>query len=266
MITPKLEEYILSGKAFLKTHTHSLGMYGQIILPLDSYAVITKIIWYPFLDPNSKPEATKRVKNVLSDFQEYQLAIRSIKSKNYYVYRNSLDVTLLQSPPEEPVTMETEWENAKRYILLQPKAPIIQDVYLVHETKIDIIISRMIGQKDTENSFTYGLLNNTANQPNSPQGIGDIPVALGDNVYFWPFQILDYQPPNVQNTNLNPTTYYSPEYKQMYAYEDGGEQRSELSNWDGTPFVLATRALCTPLVTFEYVVVQKNVGQKIVGG
>ena len=88
MLTPHLENLIHEGKALYKTAVLGVGVVSTIVVPDNSYAVITDILYYPYLDNNKPPYGTPE-EMMTAPFIN-QVWIRSKLGNNHFVFRPSI--------------------------------------------------------------------------------------------------------------------------------------------------------------------------------
>lgn len=215
MITPRLEKALLAGWATFKVVNHAFGVWGSITIPKGSTFIITHIKWNHFLNP--LPRGKSFTYGDLLRDTEYQLKVDCNKNINYLIFKNKFDFKI--TDPAFTFNNGTPFnkDNFLKYIFPIHAQPIIQDVFFVAEEFINITITRNVYQ-DTV-AATMGNLNKSANQQNSPVGIGDLNVLLHQQMTEIGGNIMEYVPPQYKAANLTappqPQTFES--YMQPYS-------------------------------------------------
>lgn len=263
MITPNLERLILGGQAFFKVHNHAFGMFGRIPVDQGKIAIITKIIWHPFLNPEIFPTSSITLNNDLFWNSEYQLKIDSKPGTNYYQFRNNLKYTYTGPIPFDMSTAMTADEFVK-YVALQPGEPVEFDTFLMCSDYIKLTISR--------NTFPLDSLDAPVSHPvaaaseeNSPLGVNNV-------------NVLDYL--KLVTLGANPIQYYNPAGKEYMGLPnpiptDGKYREFNYVRNIADHDLLSVPALaslmdfgllyfCFPLVTFHVVYVNKDVADSII--
>lgn len=121
MITPKLEQLILCGKAFFKTAVIG-GSKTTIDIDNDRFIIITDITYLPYGNPATTLNLTADVNTQLSIYGE--------RGFNHYIFANarSYGVTYFNS---DPGTMTREESSNK-----MPLSPQKIDCYILHTTQV----------------------------------------------------------------------------------------------------------------------------------
>lgn len=162
MLSPLLEQLVLSNQATLKTHNHGVGGVGTILVPKGKQIIITQIIWNPFID----------VKNLVNNKDVFQqsgaflhtLKLRNKGNKYAYTFRDSFDY---------PIKIEggTIFDN-----FVIPKQPVIINTYLPFiEGNVDIDIMKFENFKNWQ--VLPSVLPESTIEPKPGEGYGTIATA-----------------------------------------------------------------------------------------
>lgn len=170
-----LEKLVLQGKAQFRVMNHAFGSFGRIMLPNESFAVITKIIWYPFLQAFDE-DITNLSYADYFQYNEWQLKIDGKKSLNYYQFRNNLEYYITDPTYKFKLSDAVVESDLNDYFLFKQGNPIIIDTYLVCQDYIKLTITRNIQAVSVGGLFTQ--LNASANEPTPPNGVGGQNVLL----------------------------------------------------------------------------------------
>lgn len=176
MLTPKLEELIFSGQAVYKTAVMGIGMAQAIVIPQNSYAVITDLHIQPFKDTNDGSYP-----NVLEYYNaDYinQVWIRSRLGNNHFVIRPNTTNVHQQAALQHLVSMQSEHFNT----------------YLIHDGVIRFTWNHLESPPQWT-SIDNNPLQDISNEESA--GLGTASISPGYNtvkqVQFGTLQ--NYQPP-----------------------------------------------------------------------
>jgi len=100
MVTPKLEELILKGRAFFKTFVAGGGQKSTLTFGDDRFIVITDLIYFPM---NVKTEGG----SVTNENANTQVSIYGNRGFNHYIFRNHLSAQSNQHQAISPVKIDT---------------------------------------------------------------------------------------------------------------------------------------------------------------
>lgn len=258
MITPLLEKAILKGMAKVDYVSHALGMFGRIPVGSGKLAVITKITWWPFINPMIEG-ADPQTPTWANFFKwcEYQLKIDSGKGTHYIPFKNSIKVVNLDNTKAIDLTQnmsDTDFE----FMLLQPGEPVVKDVYIPISDFCKLTISRNAAIIGT--GSVSGLVDAAANEKNVPEGVADVQVAVEIDLQTLAGSSQLYSPPSEEYTGLNnpAATKKYPYFQGIIPRVPGVSWESEISP-DGATIGASLTGPCQPLVTFEVVYINKNV-------
>jgi hypothetical protein len=185
MITPRIEKAILSGWATYRKINHAFSSFGSIAIPKGHTAIILDISWHHFIDVSPKPEFSPWLETLenLQKYSEYQLKIDGKKSLNYLEYRNIFKFVItnprLAIDITEPFSAYELILN--KYILPIHSQPIQKDVFFVCENYINLSITKNVYINNVNDNYTQ--LNPKANQPPTPNGLGNLPVTTAANFF-----------------------------------------------------------------------------------
>ena len=121
MLTPYLEALIQKGQATYKTAVTGWGNAASIIVPSNNYAVITDLLYYPFIPTE---DGYYNGKTMWNDLFINQIWIRSKLGNNHFVIRPSITYEHLDGGEVYPSI-----------------APIKIDTYLIHDSTIKFTYS-----------------------------------------------------------------------------------------------------------------------------
>ena len=266
MITPILEKLLFKGAAKNKTFTMAYGTHAHLDIPANSFIVIHKVIFYPFINPKDYnpripeppgPIATFPVetwKQFANDI-EYQLKIESDKENPFfYQFRNGLDLYFLGNTNSVNLdeTIEADFFNKK--VLIQPKAPIILDTFITSYDYFNFTLTR---NSLKIASTLYAPVNEYANEKNMPTGIANENVLLTADLT-GTGTTETYNPA----TEKEITGYILPadntvNYQQLYERQTPGNYSSFIAD-PTRAFFPDSDKTTNPLITFEYCVIQLN--------
>ena len=258
MITPILEKLLINGSAKNKTFSMAYGTHAHLDIPENSFIVIHKIIFYPFINPHifDPREETKFPTETWKQFFnscEYQLKIQSDKENPFfYQFRNGIDITFLKSNFEANLPMTQDDFN--KHTILTPKAPIILDTFVTSYDYFNFTLTRNVLKLTGTN---YNSVNEYAVEDIPPTGIATQGVLLYGNLTgtttsetynpATPKEVTGYALPN--NNTIN--------YQQLYDPQTPGNYGSFIA--DPTFLMLEESDKTTfPLITFEYCQIQLN--------
>lgn len=257
MITPILEKLLMNGAAKNKTFSMAYGSHAHLDIPYNSFIVIHKIIFYPFLNPRIYDEGhttfpIETWKELFNDC-EYQLKIQSDKENPFfYQFRNGLDFYFLKNNFQANENIEEDFFN--RNILIQPKAPIILDTFITSYDYFNFTLTRNALKLVSTN---YAPVNEYANEQNPPAGINGQNVLLAANLLgntatetynpATPKEITGYALPGNNVTN----------YQQNIDRQTPGNYNSFIANPIKT-YLADSDKTTNPLITFEYCIIQLN--------
>jgi hypothetical protein len=263
MITPILERLLLQGDANFTVWNHSLGMFGRIPAQDGKVTVITKIIWYPFVD---YPENALGGTMTWLDFMrsnEYQLKIESGKNVTYYPIRNSISLT-----NASPFTVAVDLQNlinGSDYsgIVIELGDPLIIDTFILASGEIKLTISR--------NPFTTfvnntGLLAGQATEKPAPNGVANIPLLRRSQQLASGGANQFYNPPSNEYSGVASGGARNQEnYILDIVPQSGAVLNSQLNYPDGGGAATATPIITKnlPLVSFHCVFINKEAADKI---
>lgn len=257
MITPILEKLLFTGGAKNKTFTMAYGSYAHLDIPDNSFIVIHKIIFYPFLNPRKyNPRElgfpVQTWKDFLNDC-EYQLKIQSDKENPFlYQFRNGVNVQFIKNNFNLDENIDPDQFN--KYTILTPKEPIILDTFITSYDYFNFTLTRNAGQI---NNVNYNTVNEYANEDPLPIGIANQPVLLSADLSAT-FQVTNYNPPTPKEVN----GYILPgantvNYQHLYEPSSPGNFGSFIANPDWSAFPFSDKTT-NPLITFEYCQIQLN--------
>jgi len=255
MITPLLEKLILKGEAQFQTMSHAFGMLERFSIPTQRVGIITKIIWWNFMNRDFLQAHTW---NELFNRPEYQLRIESENGQTWYHFRNTINWTW--TDPLNALDLSTNISDAKfNFLLWQPGPPVQIDTYIPVTGNIKSVVSRNAIEVFTNNE---GNVNAKANEQNAPNGVGNLNLLLRSKMQDRYANYTEfYAPPSDDWTGLAapvpPDRNFTQGYKVDYMPRvGGGTANSELS-MPGAFSVPSAYVQC-PLVTYEMVTINKN--------
>lgn len=160
MLTPKLEELILCGKAFFKTAVVG-GTKTTIDIDNDRFIIITDITYLPFNWDNASSYAN----NVNT-----QISIYGERGFNHYIFRN------------KKLNENAVFDNSGIVIGLVGETAEIQkiDTYLLHTTQVGFSFINMFRLPAT--TLSIPAFNNPAYEPPLDYGKDGLPGALNVDV------------------------------------------------------------------------------------
>lgn len=260
MITPILEKLLLTGKAKNKIFHIGFGSFAQLLIPNDCYIVIHKIYWNGWL--NQKPENITDINwKQFFAYNEYALKIQSDKeSPLYYQFRNEVNFQwFFNGDPANTLKLLNAPINTAQfddYILMTPKKPIIYDTFITANDYLNFTILR---NALTPAAINYGSVTSYANEKNPPSGINGARVLLD----------MTLTGTGGSSTTINPVnkkcdpvpvlpTDTTENYCQAIDPQTPGDNGSLMSNPIGGIKLKYTEYVTNPLISFEYVIVQKN--------
>ena len=128
MLTPKLEQLILSGAASYRTFV--AGGTNRHILNVgsDRFIVITDLTFFNFAPKDPLNLNQTALKKAFDELSLFQVRIKSYKSENTFVFRNNFYVS-------------TENQGATIKYVLAPHGSTKLDTYLIHTNDVAIIFS-----------------------------------------------------------------------------------------------------------------------------
>jgi len=159
MLTPYLESLIHAGKAMYKTNVMGLGQATAIVIPQNSYAVITDILYYPYIDADQFTGPPTELYNT-NGFNN-QVWIRSRLGNNHYVFRPEISDLHVDGGTSFPAI-----------------SPIQVNTYLVHDGVIRFTCS-MMDNPNVWISVDNNPLQDISNEESA--GIGSAGIAPGYN-------------------------------------------------------------------------------------
>lgn len=189
MITPIIEKWLLNGVASFHVHNHAFSNFGRIPCPSGKVAIITKIIWYPFI---SAPYRAGVVTwNQYFRTNEYMLKVDGNKTVATYMIRNNVTFTLMN--PAAPVDMDAVIAASDYAKLnIQPGDPFTIDTFIVCENEIKLTIAH--NSFLLNNTFSFSNVPQVAGENNPPNGMNGLSadsvntmVDFGNTMYYYPF-------------------------------------------------------------------------------
>jgi hypothetical protein len=264
MITPQLERWILNGTASVSIHSHALSMAGRIPCGKGKLAIITKIIWYPFVNPVRPVSLATMTYAEFFRYCEYALKIESASNTVIYNFRNNLKMSYA-SAGTIPMTNVVNAAGVGAWAIL-PGDPIILDTFICCTGSIKLAISRnaMLDSFPTNNN---GTLAKTANQAAAPDGIGSNSLlrqiqmqAIGGRNFY-------YEPPSSEFSGVTPPAGTQRDI-QTYVHDIQEEAASNFGSGfstvgDVNHWPLNQPTITHPLVNFEVVYVNKEIADKL---
>jgi len=191
MLTPKLEDLIFSGQAMYKTAAMGIGMAQAIVIPQNSYAVITDLHIQPFKD--TETAAYEDMETYYQQNYINQVWIRSRLGNNHFVIRPNTTNVHQKSAGAHFISFQSEHFNT----------------YLVHDGVIRFTWNHLESPpqwaaidnnqlQDISNEESAGL--GTASIAPGFTTIKQIAFGNGQN-YQPPTSVRDPQPVNLQGAD-----------------------------------------------------------------
>lgn len=248
MMTPGLENLILSGQAEVRTHNHGVGGVGAIIVPEGKQAIILQIIWHPFVDINGMVNEQRQLFLNSGAFL-HTLKIRNKGKKYAFTFRDTFRTSVhIEGGGRGSETIFYP-ENAK---VINTYLPMVQG-------RIDFDIMRF-------NEFSqWGVFNATlpasSLEPDPGEGYGN-QISTNQfqqvqNLFYYgftppPWNPPSYVPPTTQRTN----------FSSILSNEFEGDQPLVMPpNQFGFPPQsppLDTDVGMFPMITFTYVILNSR--------
>jgi hypothetical protein len=122
MVTPKLEELILKGRAFFKTFVAGGGQKNTLAFGSDRFIIITDLTYFPMHAPY---EAESRSQ----DNDNTQVSIYSERGFNHYVFRNILSHPGNKNQVLTPITINTYIMHTEAVGFSFSNAPLLAPVF-----------------------------------------------------------------------------------------------------------------------------------------
>lgn len=168
MLTPKLEELILCGRAFFKTAVVG-GSKTTIDIDIDRYIIITDITFLPYHDGLTSPGLAYNVNTQLSIYGE--------RGFNHYMFANS-----------RPYTQQLFGLDGNVYTFRNAASVDVQkiDCYILHTTQVgfSFLVDKLNAPIATNAVAAY---NNPAYELPIDYGKDGMPGAIAvDDVISWP--------------------------------------------------------------------------------
>lgn len=233
MLSPLLEQLVLSNQATVKTHNHGVGGVGTILVPKGKQIIITQIIWNPFLDVKNQFNTDKVF---TSGSLLHTLKLRNKRQKFAFTFRDSFDLFFKQ---------ENVGSRLNSYVA--PKQPVIVNTYLPFvEGDVDIDIMKF--EDFNKWQVLPSVLPESTIEPIPGEGYGTI--ATAPDFYFMSNMVRyrfgapfpeGYYPPTAQRLGFT-TNQFTNEFEADKAIE----MPSIVNNPD-------TDVDMFPIVTFTYV-------------
>lgn len=233
MLSPLLEQLVLSNQATVKTHNHGVGGVGTILVPKGKQIIITQIIWNPFVDVKNQFNSDKVF---TSGSLLHTLKLRNKGNKYSYTFRDSFDYYIKQ---------QTVGNRLDSYVA--PKQPVIINTYLPFlEGNVDIDIMKFENFRNWQ--VLPSVLPESTIEPIPGEGYGTI--ATAPDFYFMSNMVRyrfgapfpeGYYPPTAERLGFT-TNQFTNEFEADKAIE----MPSIVDNND-------TDVDMFPIVTFTYV-------------
>jgi hypothetical protein len=170
MITPKLEELILCGKAEYKTFGCAFSSNYKMPIPDNCILVVTDIIWNNFLQA---PLQTNPMLEDWADFNAVQLRFYDPTRKYYHLHiRNSMK--LINNANNNFNTNQPISVAIGNRALVMPEPPQQFHVFFVHKKLLEI---NLIMMEKPEN-FVF----NTGTIVDAPGLLDPVPIDTGDTL------------------------------------------------------------------------------------
>lgn len=259
MITNRIEKAILSGWATYQKVAHSFSSFGSITIPKDHTVIILDITWNHFWNSYKIGKEGQTTLADLFRLSEYQLKIDGKKSKNFLIFKNKINLQILDSTISIDVNTPIQQliaEDKLKYILPNHSNPIQKDVFFVCEEYINLTVTRNSYVRNI--ATDYAPLNPSANQNVEPSGIGGVSVvknlqadAIGGLKNYL------YRPPNKQNSEPNS---FGANDQTMFSYSQPYDQTSVFTNVNSNDNFLFYKF---PLIEIGYVIFNNNETDKI---
>lgn len=270
-VTNNLEKLILKGKASYNVYNFSLGMFGAVPITPGNTAIITNITYYPFNNPikdlSDEMIVSFTYRDLLS-YIEYQLKIDGKKSKNFHVFRNDYNLNILDPTLTLNLDAKVNLNNIKNHFLFGTKHPIQIPTYQVCEEYIKLTVSRNAMVNNLNN--IAGVVNETANEENAPNGVQDIKLLLKTQGSDEGGNRWDYFPPTIDNTNepiTNNRSFenYSQDFYGISATSFNGELTPPQDMKGTNEALLHVNPYgTTPLISIGYVLINKNAFDELI--
>jgi hypothetical protein len=266
-ITPILEKLLLQGKAKNKIHHFAFSSFTRLEIPENSFIVIHKIYWNPFINPEAF-DITQMTWKEFFQYSEYQLKIQSAKNTPiYYILRNEISFDYFKPnvfPPGLPELNLDELVNIdtlNKFMLLRAKKPVIFDTWISSYDYLNFTLTR---NSQVNVGVTVGVgfapVNNYAEELTPPNGIAGTNVLLEG--IFLDVSTTDYQPPTNRLTSLPLPSNEVESYHQQIVGNTFGDfhNHSMIADPNTAPLIQGKNNayVFNPLISFEYCVIQKN--------
>lgn len=186
MLTPYLETLIHQGKAIYKTAVVGAGAASAVVIPNNTYAVLTDLLYYPYMDNEGVNYGTPD--NI--DIKPFinQVWIRSRLGNNHFLFRPNID------------TLHVDGSNAHPFI-----GHVSVNTYLIHDGVIRISVSQ-IDSPTQWVSVDNSALPDISNEESAGYGTASIApnlavlkgIQFSNNQWYRPpTNVRDPQPANV---------------------------------------------------------------------
>jgi hypothetical protein len=175
MITPKLEELILCGKAFFKSAVVG-GSKSTINIENDRFIIITDITFLPYYNTDERDDTTGRNCNT-------QLSIYGERGFNHYIFANH---RFYQPVTYDPTTADTRYVSAK-----MPLGAQTINCYLLHTTQVGFSFLVNAGLLPNVNTAVASF-DNPGYQPPLDYGIDGMPGAVPTDYSVTPANLINY--------------------------------------------------------------------------
>lgn len=118
MVTPKLEELILKGRAFFKTFVAGGGQKNTLAFGNDRFIIITDLTYFPM-----------HVPYLNQDNKNTQVSIYGERGFNHYVFRNILSHPGNKNQVLSPITINTYIMHTESVGFSFSNAPLLSPVF-----------------------------------------------------------------------------------------------------------------------------------------
>jgi len=118
MVTPKLEELILKGRAFFKTFVAGGGQKNTLAFGNDRFIIITDLTYFPMLVAYSD-----------QDNKNTQVSIYGERGFNHYVFRNFISHPGNKHQASSPITINTYIMHTEAVGFSFSNAPLLSPVF-----------------------------------------------------------------------------------------------------------------------------------------